>query len=64
MILVLAGNHRQFKNAFGSNPNYKYISGVDSLRGYHNIKIERIGTWWERDSVIIEAVESVEALRK
>ena len=52
-ILVLAGSYRQFRNWLCENNysliNYKYIRNQEDLLGYHEAKIIRVGTWWEKD---------------
>ena len=49
--LVIAGNYRQYKNWLfekkQSNLDYKYISKIEDITGFHNLPILLIGTWWE-----------------
>lgn len=59
-ILVLAGNHNQFKDWCAEhrvsphNPSVRYVSGGHVLRGYHdakNVKLIKYGTWYMRGDI-------------
>ena len=49
--LVIAGNYEQYKDYIKDmgfdNNEYRYISDPDSWRGIHNIKVHRIGIYYE-----------------
>ncbi len=52
-VYILAGNYRQFVQKYGqeqrrSDAPYRYISSRESIMGLHHLKVERIGTYYER----------------
>ena len=64
ITLVLAGNYKQFKNFLNENKfnfkKYKYIARIEDLKGYYDVNILKIGTWWTTSVELLAAVEDLE----
>jgi hypothetical protein len=53
---VIAGNYQQFIywcREQGISPHSRQViyASPERLRGYSNLAIERVGTWYERDDI-------------
>lgn len=54
LIWIVAGNYHEFRQYFykkkrsGDNKDYRYVYGVDQLRGQENLKGFYIGTYRQR----------------
>lgn len=56
-VAVIAGNYRQFtgwcrdQGIHPHSPQVIYAASPSRLRGYSDLKVERVGTWHERDDL-------------
>lgn len=59
--LVIAGNFQEYKDFIRDreyNPKeYNYISDDIIWRGFHNIPIIKVGTWYRRKDINIKLIE-------
>jgi hypothetical protein len=53
---VIAGNGMQYQHYIRSNRlsglDYRYVSGIDSIRGLSDISGVFTGTWYDREDII------------
>lgn len=60
--LVIAGNYKQFWDWLRENNfhpfDYVYVD-ENSWRGFHNIQVIKIGTWYERKDIDVEVIENL-----
>jgi hypothetical protein len=60
MIFVVSGTYEEFlcfkrnKIEKGANPDsFTYVSNIDTIRGYKDCTMIRVGTWYNRDGIEI-----------
>jgi len=58
--LAIAGNYREFQDWLINNnqspKDYIYVQD-NNWRGFHNIPIVKIGTWYKRDDIPVREIE-------